>query len=99
MSEQIKVNIDDVVTITQMMTTIIQSKRLKPEEFKTIRGSWEALVDSIAQLQRRTVINKLYAEEPPSQVTSSDLSIPATPTLPSSLPTDTTNVSGVQEAQ
>ena len=98
MSKQVKVNIDDVINLTQMMTTVIQRKGLNPDEFKTVRASWEELVDVITQLQRNTIINKLYPTEPPKTEQpppSSDLSLPSETPVVATLPTDPNSVAGV----
>ena len=65
---KLEIKIDDVVSIVQMMGTVIQKKVLSPEEFRQVQPSWERLSDVIAQLQRRTALEKLYPDTPPVPV-------------------------------
>ena len=85
MSKQIKIEMDDVVIVTQTLASVIQRKGLHPDEFKKVRDSWDKLMDVVSKLQRNAVINKLYPETPP-MMTQPDLSIPN-----NTVPTEPTN--------
>ena len=101
MSGKIKIEMDDVVAVTQALASVIQRKGLQPDEFKTVRGAWENLMDAVTKLQRNAVIEKLYPvppPQPPSSETPAVVEETPAPEVPS-LPTDASEVSGIKEPE
>ena len=61
------VKIDDVLSVVNSLGTAIQKKMFTPEEFRKVQPAWERLSDTLAQLQRKNIIEKLYPQQPVQQ--------------------------------
>lgn len=98
MSDKLEIKIDDVVSVVQTLGTIIQKKVLSPEEFRQVQPAWERLTDTIAKLQRRTALEKLYPAEAPVQIPA-QVPVPVIET--SKLPNepDSKSTAGIEEVE
>lgn len=76
----VNIQVDDVLVVTKMMSRVIETKRLQPEEYRQVSASWERLVDVMSRLQRKQNLDKLYPPTPVQQPAPSP--VPVVPEVP-----------------